>query len=197
MSSLIDYYNTGDNDVFDIGPSTDRAGQIFTASSNYYISSVKLLLYRIGSPGTITVELQSVSNNFPSNTILISGTTDGDTLTTNSSGEWREITFSSSYLLISGTQYAVVIRDNGDVFNGAQWRIDDSSPTYSGGSLVNSIDSGTNWGYPFGGGIDSRDCMFETYGVNYLDFSANEANFVTYRRLVIATNNNKIFYENL
>ena len=103
--TLKDYYNTGDDGTPTLIGGVYWESQTFTASSTYDIGSVKLKLYRIGTPGTLTVSIRATDGNGqPTGADLASGTTDGNTLTTNTSGEWREITFSSSYALTNETQ---------------------------------------------------------------------------------------------
>jgi hypothetical protein len=122
---------------------------------------VRLKLYRVDSPGTLTVNIRATDESgHPTGEDLCSGTTDGDTLTTNVSGEWREITLGAGYLLVADTKYAIVIRVlGGDENNQILWLLDYSSPTYVGGCLESSVDSGDNWESQ----LDSV-CMFEEWG---------------------------------
>ncbi len=165
MATLQDYYNTGDNSGQGIDSGTWYA-QTFTVSDTYQILSVKLLLYRIGTPGTITVQIRTASGNLPTSTVLTSGTSNANTLPTGSPYEWREITFSSSQLLTSGVQYAIVVGSSSGTLG---WRIHVTSPTYAGGRGCVSNDSGVNWG-----GQNTVDTMFETWGdpPTYKSFSS-------------------------
>ena len=140
--------------------STWRA-QTFTPSANHTITKVNLKMRRAGSPGTLTVSIRATSGGLPTGNDLCSGTTDGDTLPTESS-EWREITLGVGYALSASTQYAIVIRAvNGDDSNSVSWRQDSSSPTYTGGERVSSDDSGSSWEAPL---VGDYDCMFEEWG---------------------------------
>lgn len=157
MPTLRDYYNTDyDNQVQfgATGPLNIRRAQTFQASVSYIIVSVKLRLYRSGNPGTITVQLQGVSGENPDANVLASGTTNGDTLTTNTSGEWREITFSVPYSVVSGTDYAIVL--SAQAYN-AYWKVDRGG-TYPNGSVRGSS-SGETWG----ASVPLSDGMFETW----------------------------------
>jgi hypothetical protein len=157
-----EYYNTGDDNsssFYDVA----WQSQTFTTTSAHKITSVKLKLYRVGTPGTITVSIKAVDVNFkPTGDDLCSGTTNGDTLTTDSGGEWIEITLGDGYILTTGTQYAIVVRAlSGDVYNKVVWRMDAESPTpptYEGGGGLQSTNSGSTWG------IAPIDMMFETWG---------------------------------
>jgi len=159
MSTEFDYYKTGDDGSAGIA-GANWAAQTFTASASYTIKSVKLLLYRlvVGGPGTVTVTINTTSGGKPTGSILCSGTTDGNTLTTSSSGEWREITFGAGSALTSTTVYSIVVSAPAASYN-LRWRDDSSSPTYTGGSNCYSSNSGSTWTADTG-----TDMMFDTYG---------------------------------
>jgi len=79
-SHLYEYYNTGDDSSTNVYNITWYA-QTFTPSVAHTITSVKLLLYRTGSPGTVTVSIRATDGSgHPIGSDLCSGTTNGDTL---------------------------------------------------------------------------------------------------------------------
>lgn len=157
MSTLYEYYNTGDDGQVSLLGST-YYGQTFTPSEAHKITSVKLLLYRKGSSGTITVRIRATSGGLPTGGNLCSGTTDGNTLPTESPYEWREITLGDGYDLEADTQYAIVVEPAGtDANNRAFWRYDGSDPTYAGGNYAYGENG--NWN-----GYDGADFMFEEWG---------------------------------
>ena len=140
-----DYYDSGD-DSQGIVRGVSWKAQTFTASDTYTASGVQLKLYKLGDPGTVTVSLRATAAGLPTGADLVSGTTDGDSLTTSAGGEWREITFTATQALTSGTVYAVVVRaTSGDASNTVYWRHDSTSPSYTGGSYIYSADSGSSW----------------------------------------------------
>lgn len=154
------YYNTGEDSWS--GPyGTSWIAQTFTPSVSHKVTSVKLLLYRIGSPGTVTVGIRATDvDGHPTGADLAFGTTDGNTLTTSTAGEWREIYLSAGYDLTASTKYAIVVRAlTGDNSNKPEWLRDESSPTYTGGNYEVSDDSGSTWS-----GLAARDFMFEDWG---------------------------------
>ena len=153
--ALMDYYNTGDNGYgqFD---GVAWNGQTFTASSTYTLTSIKFLVLRVFTPSDVTVSIRATSGGLPTGEDLCSETFDGNTLTTDSAGEWKEITFSSPIVVTSETVYAIIVRGAEPYL---RWRWDDSSPTYTGGSRVGSADSGSTWTAYTG-----EDYMFEVYG---------------------------------
>jgi len=159
MATKYEYFSSGD-DAGTAFFSPYFKGQTFTPSTAHKITSVKLKLYRIGSPGTITVSIRATSDGKPTGPALCSGTTNGNTLTTNTAGEWREITLGDGYDLSASTMYAICVdMVDGDSSNTGRWRGDYTSPTYAGGSMVYTSDGGTNWRVN-----DAWDMMFEEWG---------------------------------
>ena len=159
MATLYEHYNTGDDNEKSFCSSSWLA-QTFTPSAAHTITSVKLLLYRVGLPGTVTVSIRATdADGEPTGGDLCSGTTDGNTLPTASPYEWREITLGAGYDLVASTKYAIVARaPNGDSSNMVYWRQDETYPTYAGGSLAFSSDSGSTWK------LYAIDLMFEDWG---------------------------------
>ena len=157
--ALQEYYNTNDD-----GGSTLYGvflrGQSWTAASGYTLEKVALLLYRVGSPGTITLELYAADGaQKPTGSALATGTLDGDTLTTNTAGEWVDISYSVGYAVTNAVQYVhVVTASSGDASNKLGWRLDSSSPTYAGGLYLSSSNNGSTWGT-----VATIDFMFENY----------------------------------
>jgi hypothetical protein len=152
--AAIDYYNTGDDAWLNC--SAYWRAQTFTASQSYDIQSVKLWMYRSGSPGTITVSIRATTAGAPSGADLASVEFNTTTDVATTPGGWVEITFDSSYSLTSGSVYAIVVEKAGSTL---YWRSDDTSPAYGGGDEWYS-DNGSAW-YEHSG----RDMMFETYEV--------------------------------
>ncbi len=162
MATKYENYITGDDHAYGVYDVYWRA-QTFTPSIAHIITSVKLLLYRVGSPSTITASIRATDvDGKPTEADLCSGTTSADTLTTSTAGEWREITLGAGTSLAASTMYAIVVRCPGG--DGStkylMWRDDNSAPSYTGGTYVDSSDSGANWGAP----VDTVDFMFEDWG---------------------------------
>ncbi|GAG73463.1 unnamed protein product, partial [marine sediment metagenome] len=102
-----EYYNTGDDHSLSVGIDTWRA-QTFTPTTKHKITSVKLKLYRNShTPDTVTVSIRATDvDGKPMGGDLCFGTTNGNTLTTDTAGEWREITIDDGYTLLAGTKYS-------------------------------------------------------------------------------------------
>jgi len=135
------------------------AYQTFTAGKNYSLTSVVLPLKKSGNPGEITVEIRSTdySGGHPSGSVLCLGTTDGDSLPSESY-ESREITFSSPVPLVGGEVYAIVIRASDEYGIIARKGTDASYDYYTGGT-AGRYDGSTWYKYD-----DYTDSPFETYG---------------------------------
>ncbi len=153
----------------------------FTASQSYTITSVKLKLFRTGTPGTLTVSIRDTTADVPSGEDKASGTFVGNDLLT-APGQWEEITFGAGYSLVSGTKYSIVCRCvAASVFWGR-------GLTYPGGGRCKSADSGASWG------AESVVKMnFETWGTSSASIPSDQ---VAVRRLVVA-GNDKLYYEDI
>lgn len=160
MATLYEYYNT--NDDGDRGVSGNIwLAQTFTPSTAHKITSVKLLMFKEGSPGTVTVSIQGVDgSDHPDGSDLCSGTIDGNSLTTNTNGVWYEITLGDGSNLSADTKYAIVVRaPDGSIGNEVHCRSDRTDPTYVDGCRERSLDGGSSWTSYTG-----EDFMFEDWG---------------------------------
>lgn len=161
MATRYQYYNSGDDASASIGYDSGKGAlaQTFTPALAHRITSVKLKLYRAGSPGTMNVSIRATSGGVPTGGDLCLGTINGNSLTTSTGGAWYEIPL-SGYDLQAGVKYAIVcICPNGDYGNVVYWRMDNSSPTYSGGNYCTSANGGVGWSQ-----VTTRDFMFEDWG---------------------------------
>jgi hypothetical protein len=160
VSTLYEYYNTGDNDQ-ELIYANNWSAQTFTPATAHKITSVKLKLYRYGSLGTVTVSIRATDGSgHPTGNDLCSGTTNGNTLPTGSPYEWREITLGAGYDLAASTKYAIVARaPSGNATNLLYWRLDYTTPTYSGGAYERSTDGGSSWTTS-----TAYDFMFDEWG---------------------------------
>jgi hypothetical protein len=160
MVQKYEYYDSGDDSSGTLYGPRWYAQTFKTGAVGHTITSVKLLMWREGSPGTVTVSIKAVNGSgHPTGADLTSGTTNGNTLTTNTAGEWREITL-TEYTLAVNTTHAIVVRaTSGDADNAAFWRLDSTSPTYADGNMEYSGNSGASWTSYTG-----YDQLFEVWG---------------------------------
>ncbi len=122
--SVFDSYTVGDdtNPVTSYG--ADRyGGPLFVAARGFRLSSIRLKMYRTGNPGTLTVSIRGLrpigyADWTSEQNAIVSGTTDGNSLTNISPGEWREIVFPSSIDIYPGIPYCMDVRaPSGDASN--------------------------------------------------------------------------------
>ena len=154
-----EYYATGDNaSVSDYG--VNWFAQTFNVTGAHTVTSVRLKLYRVGSPGTITASLRETdSNGHPTSIDLTSGTYNGNSITTSTSGDWYSFTMTSEYSLEAGKKYAVVVSAvAGDASNYACWRYR-SDGAYTAGNYEYSTNGGVSWS-----SNTNYDFMFDIYG---------------------------------
>jgi hypothetical protein len=113
-SGLREYYASGDDTGDGAIYGNNWQAQTFTTQDAYRITSVRLKLYRSGNPGTVTVSIRATdASGHPTGSDLCSGTTDGNTLTIDTAGEERDISFGAGYPLAISTRYAIVVRAAG------------------------------------------------------------------------------------
>jgi len=132
--------------------------QTFTASKSYTATGVKLKLLRVGSlPGEVAASLRATSGSLPTGADLTSGVVDGNTVTTNIGGEWKEFVFSSPQALTGSTEYAIVYRAvDATPTDYIRWRLDvDPATTYTNGQVCVSGNSGSTWA------AGTADAMFK------------------------------------
>lgn len=169
MATLFDSYTTNDDNV-NAPNGTTVYCQTFTASASYSLTSIKLKLARVGTPGTCYAKIYATTASKPSGDALSSASFSGDTLTTDSNvGEWLEIS-TPSINLSSGIKYAIVVSaPDGNGLNSLNWRNDETSSAYAGGGREYSSNAGSTWTSESA----TIDCMFETYGDEIVADSSN------------------------
>ena len=133
-------------------------GQTFTPQVTHNQTSVKLKLIRSGSPGTITCYLFGTAAGLPVAPILRSKTYNGDSITTNANGEWVEFVWETPYQVTAGVKYAIVL-DSPNRGGSIWWQEDITSPTYTGGNKIFSVDGSATFTAYAG-----TDMYFEEYG---------------------------------
>lgn len=138
------YYNTGYDDGSCQVFSDNWAYQTFTTTDAFQLTHVKLRIYRVGNPGTVTMYVETTVAGEPSGTAVATALVSGITLSLDVAGSW--ITFDpTDYDLTATTQYAIVLACTGSSTNYVVWLVDESAPAYAGGVFGLSDDGGTTW----------------------------------------------------
>jgi hypothetical protein len=141
---------------------SEWVAQTFTAGITGNLDQVDLFLFRVGSPGDLTVQIQRVSGGVPSGSVLASTTVAQATVS--DSFTWVSAQFSPPAQVTSGTQYAIVLSAPsaaGFPVNLYGWNFVFGNP-YPGGRVVISSTGGSSWG-DFASVFDDADTAFKTY----------------------------------
>lgn len=146
--TLYEYCNTYTGSFCaDIYIEIDEA-QTFTTNVSHTVTFVKLYLYRVGSPGQVTVRItdtyQQSGENYPNLTsVLATAYYDGNSIPTTKT--WIRINLTSEITLESGKVYAIVVNaPNGDpIGNYLRW-MRSTSNLYNGGKRYEQV-SGQGW----------------------------------------------------
>jgi len=154
---LYDYYNTNDdNSTNTCGTGNYRSGQTFTVgAAGYIITSIKIKAKKTSVPGTLTVGTYATSSGHPTGSALTTGTTNANDFST--SLTWHEISV-TQYTVAASTTYAIVLSTASCAGGGVGWAMDQTDPTYTGGSKQYII-TGETWA-----SNEAIDYMFEVWG---------------------------------
>lgn len=160
MATKREWYIVDDDDWSEIYGGY-HYGQSYTVGNTgdnerFTVTSVKVLIYREGSPGTLDVAIRAVDGEgLPTGADLSTGSIDANGLTISTDGEWREITM-SPFVHEPSTQYALTLKAlDGGASDTVDWRYDSGGSAYTGGHRLN----GPEWDNWFG-----EDFMFEIWG---------------------------------
>lgn len=187
---LYEYVNTGANDVSNYDHINDWRGQTFTVGTvgtneSFQILSVRLLCYKTGSPGNVTVSIRAVDTDgwTPTGDILSTGTILSADL--NTSESWQTA-YMSDYLLEKNTTYAIQVTvASADESNMFHWMNNTNNP-YAGGSAIYSNNGGTDWNRTL-----ANDKLFEVWGLaKYI--GKHNGNIVTHNGIMVTISEDDI-----
>lgn len=144
--AVYEQYITGDDADASVYGDTWVA-QTFKPTTSHTCVGVNLYLGIGANPGQFTCSLRATTSGLPSGSDLISGTIPAVDINSIVSDQWVEVPFGAGYALTAGTTYAIVCRalDGAGSSNDIDWRSDSSSPTYGGGSRIDSTNAGVGW----------------------------------------------------
>ncbi len=135
-------------------------GQTFTVDVNFLITKVEVKIRKAGSPGTGYLQVRNTAAGLPTTVIATSNSYNFNGLST--SYQWISLSFPSSTVLNADTKYSLnLVAPSGSAANCVEWAGDDSSPSYSGGNLIQSTNGGSSWA-----GYTTTDLNFKVYGVD-------------------------------
>jgi len=154
MAQRFEYYNTG-NDSWCTLKNGYTWGQTFTPAIAHKITSVKIRIYKYGTPPTDIIAVRATSGGLPTGGDLCSGIIDSSGAPAFPNSAWVEISLGVGTILLPGVMYALyAYPGNGDTNNHTGWTMDETSPTYAGGhGFIGTTTIRTDW-----------DFMFEEWG---------------------------------
>ena len=119
--------------------------QSFLSNVSVPFTNASFLLYRIGTPGTLAVNVyQADDNGKPTGASLSSGSYNADTLTTDTGGETITVSLTHS-VGPAGNLSVVLSAAAGSLGNSVEWLMDSTTPVFLNGVVATTNDSGGNW----------------------------------------------------
>ena len=170
MAVIIESYTTGEDNsagIGDVDTSTWK-GQTFTIGNtgtniDVNISGVVMRISKTGSPAAdFAISIRETGpDGLPTGSDLSTGSITTSSITT--SMTWISISL-TNYALKKNTKYVLIGKAgaNWDGSNNINWATDATSPTYGGGSRVNTSDAGVSWSE-----TTTVDFLFQIKGGTY------------------------------
>jgi len=124
---------------------TNWSAQSFLSNVSIPFTNASLKLYRIGTPGTLSVNIYHAdATGKPTGASLTSGSYNGDTLTAVATGEDVIIPLTSA--VGSAGNFSIVLSaPAGSLGNSVEWLMDSTVPVFLNGVVATTNDSGGNW----------------------------------------------------
>ena len=149
--------------VGDTGGTETAQGQSFQVVAATKMKAVRVYIKKnAGTPGDITVRIETNSTDKPSGTLVSSDATATISAFTTTSYGWVTVEFPATFSLSASTTYWIVLKTaaaSND--NNYAWGADASSPTYSSGTMAASTDGGSTWS-----AVSAADAMFRVLGAS-------------------------------
>jgi hypothetical protein len=128
-----------------LNATTDRAAQGFKVGTTGTFPYIQLLIKKVGSPGAISLVLQTDTTGSPSGTPVTNGTLSIAAASVATSTSWVYSSFATAPSLTAGTQYHIVLSAASvDATNYYEVR-NATNNVYANGVFKYSTNSGTNW----------------------------------------------------
>lgn len=162
ISELIDYIQAKNINIVTVKQALDSATDLGETSEDQVLDFIKVQGTKVGSPGTITFSIRETDGNGrPAGNDISTGTYDGNSFPAYPTRGWSAEISMTPCVLLKDTKYAIVPRvPSGNTSNYFGWGHDRTNPTYAGGQLWASIDSGETWS-----SNAAIDQMFEIWSI--------------------------------
>lgn len=149
-TSRLIFYETGNdaNEIVGDEGGTEKAkSQGFQLTYGQTISGASFYLKKnAGTPGDITVRIETDSTNKPSGTLANASATGTITAFSTSSYGWVSVTFAGTFTLSATTTYHLVLKTAAAANDqNYAWAADASSPSFTSGAQSYSTDGGSTW----------------------------------------------------
>lgn len=160
----MEWYESGadaDKLIGDVGGTETAQSQSFKLDEAMYVKGVDVYLKKnAGTPGDITVTIETNSTDKPSGTLAAASLTGTIPAFTTATYGWVHLEFATGASLSKATTYHVVLKTaaaSND--NNYAWDADASSPAYTDGAMSVSTDGGANWT-----AVSAADAYFRVTG---------------------------------
>ncbi len=133
--------------VGDVAGVETAQAQSFQLSAGQTIKGIEAYLKKnAGTPGDITVRIETNNAGVPSGTLVHANATTTISAFTTATYAWKSIDFADTFTLVASTTYWLVLK-TAAAANDTNYALaaDASTPGYSSGNLASSVDGGTTW----------------------------------------------------
>ena len=146
--------------IGDVGGVETAQAQGFQLAAATTVKSIAVPLKKnTGTPGDITVRIETDTAGKPSGTLANANATATISAFTSTTYAWVTVEFTTAFSLSATTQYHIVLKTAAAANdNYYAWQADGSSPTYTSGSDNRSTDGGSTWTIDTG-----TDLFFRVY----------------------------------
>ena len=160
----IEWFETGyDGEKFigDVGGQERAQAQSFQADAAMQMKAVQVYIKKYaGTPGDITVTIETNSTDKPSGTKVSDSATATITAFTTETYGWITVEFPAAFALAATTTYWIVLKTAAAANDqNYAWGVDASSPGYTAGTMAASTDGGSSWS-----AVTGSDAYFRVLG---------------------------------
>lgn len=160
----LEWYETGqdtDKVIGDTGGTETAQSQGFQLPYDQSVKAVQVYLKKsTGTPGDITVRIETNSTDKPSGTLAHANATATIPAFSTTTYGWITVEFDEAFTLSDSTTYHLVLKTAAAANdNYYHWGADGSSPTYADGDMSASTDGGSTWS-----AVSAADAYFRILG---------------------------------
>ena len=169
MATRMEWYTEGYDASEQLSSTDIEVGQTFTigttgVSNSFNLDWLSLYLKKNGSPTGLYYQVFGTHADGSPDTTQTYGWENVSAVTIGTSPSWQKIQMDNGGKLNRNTKYFIRLKATGtaNASNYISVCIDQTSPSYTGGSFWKSTDAGVSWTK-----TDTKDCLFEVSGGSY------------------------------